>query len=284
MEKIILNNGVEMPLVGYGVFQVGPEETERCVSDALSVGYRAIDTAQAYFNEEGVGNAIRKSGIKREDIFITTKIWISNYANEKAAKSIDTSLKKLQTDYIDLILLHQNYGDCYNAYHAMENALKAGKVRAIGVSNFYFDRFTDIAENMDVKPAINQIETHVFSQQNKMMELANLYGTKLTAWGPFAEGQNGIFTHPTLVEIGKHYGKTAAQVALRFLIQRGIIVLPKSTHKDRMIQNLDIFDYTLIDDEMETIGKLDTGRPLIADFSNWETRMALQQALKKYNI
>ncbi len=281
---ITLNNGVEMPLMGYGVFQISSEETERCVSDALEVGYRHIDTAQAYQNEEGVGKAWRKSGIARDELFITTKVWISNYASKKAANSIDLSLRKLQTDYIDLLLLHQNFSDCYNAYRAMEDALRAGKVRAIGVSNFYYDRFIDIAENMNIKPAINQIETHVFSQQRKMQEVADKFGTKLTAWGPFAEGQNGIFTNTALHTIGKKYCKTAAQVALRYLVQLDIIVLPKSTHKERMVQNLDIFDFELNNDDMGEIAKLDIGHPMIVNFEDHNVRMGIQQALKHYNL
>lgn len=283
-KSLILNNGVEMPMIGYGVFQVGPEETERCVSDALEVGYRHIDTAQAYMNEEGVGNAWKKSGIARDELFITTKVWISNYAGKKAADSIDLSLKKLQTEYVDLLLLHQNFGDCYNAYRAMEDAVKAGKVRAIGVSNFYYDRFTDIVESMDIKPAINQIETHVFCQQRRMAEVCDKFGTKLTAWGPFAEGQNGIFTNPVLTAIGEKYGKTAAKVALRYLTQLDVIVIPKSTHKGRMTQNLDIFDFELSDADMAEIAKLDIGHPLIANFEDWNVRMQMQQMLKKYRV
>lgn len=283
-KTITFNNGVVIPLVGYGVYQVNPEECERCVSDSLSVGYRAIDTAQAYFNEEGVGNAWRKSGVSRDELFITTKVWISNFAGDKAAKSIDESLRKLQTEYIDLLLLHQNFGDCYNAYRAMEDAYRAGKVRAIGVSNFYYDRFVDIAENMSVKPAVNQIETHVFSQQRKMQEIAGKFDTKLTAWGPFAEGQNGLFTNPTLKKIGEHYGKSAAQVALRFLIQRNVIVIPKSTHKERMEQNFAVFDFILSDAEMSEIAKLDMGYPLIANFEDWNVRLGMQQMLKRYTV
>ena len=277
-----LNNGVEMPLIGYGVFQVDPTETERCVSDALNVGYRAIDTAQAYYNEEGVGNACRRSGIDRHELFITTKVWISNYEGKKAADSIDQSLRKLQTDYIDLLLLHQNFGDCYNAYRAMEDAQKAGKVRAIGVSNFYYDRFIDIADAMDIKPAINQIETHVFSQQKRMQDVAAKYGTKLTAWGPLAEGRNGLFTHSVLTEIGKHHDKSAVQVALRYLTQRDIVVIPKSTHKERMIQNLDTLDFELNDNEMAEIAKLDMGHPIIVNFDDNDARMGLQQMLKQF--
>lgn len=284
MENIIkLNNGVEMPLIGYGVFQVDPKECERCVTDALNVGYRSIDTAQAYFNEEGVGNAWRKSGIRREDLFLTTKVWISNYGYDKAKASIDVSLKKLQTEYIDLLLLHQCFNDYYGAYRAMEDALKEGKVRAIGVSNFYYDRFTDLAENMDIKPAVNQIETNVFSQQTEMEKVMKPFGTHLMAWGPLAEGANGFFTNPVLSEIGKKYGKSVAQVALHWLIQRDIIVIPKSIHKERMIQNLDITDFTLSDEDMKAIASLDEGHGIIVNFDDPQLRLGLQQQLKQFS-
>ena len=284
MKEIILNNGIKMPAVGYGVFQVTPAECERCVSDALSVGYRSIDTAQAYFNEEGVGNAWRKSGLKREEIFLTTKVWVSNYAGKKAADSIDVSLTKLQTDYIDLLLIHQCFGDYYNAYRAMEDALKAGKVRAIGVSNFYYDRFVDIAENMEIKPAVNQIEVNVFSQQKRMQEICSGFGTHLMAWGPLAEGANGFFTTPVLSAIGQKYGKSVAQVALRYLVQRDIIVIPKSVKKERMEQNLDILDFNLTDDDMKAIESLDLGHGIIVNFDDSEQRMNLLNVLKKFNV
>ena len=209
MEYKTLNNGVKMPMLGYGVYQVAPEECERCVLDALSVGYRAVDTAQAYGNEEGVGSALKKSGVPRGEVFLTTKVWITDAGEEKAARSIDESLRKLVTDYVDLLLIHQPFGDYYGTYRAMEKAYKAGKVRAIGVSNFYPDRFIDLANFCEVTPAVNQVETHVFQQQKVARGVAEKYGTLIQSWGPFAEGKNGIFTNETLVKIGKKYGKTA---------------------------------------------------------------------------
>lgn len=271
MEYVKLNNGIEMPILGYGVYQVTPEECERCVSDAISVGYRLIDTAQAYGNEEGVGNAIRKSSIPRKDLFITTKVWISNAGYEKAKASIEESLQKLQTDYIDLLLIHQPFNDYYGTYRAMEEANKTGKVRAIGVSNFYPDRFVDLAEFCEIKPAVNQMETHVFNQQRKLQEVMQEYGTELMAWGPFAEGRNDFFTNGTLAAIGVKYGKSVAQVALRFLIQRGIVVIPKSTHKERMIENFNIFDFSLTEREMTVIAALDNEKSLF--FSHYDPEM-----------
>ena len=263
MDTIKLNNGVEMPQLGYGVFQVSPVEAERCVADALSVGYRMIDTAQAYQNEEGVGTAIRKSGIKRENVFLVDKIWMGNYEDDAAARSIDESLRKLGTDYIDLMLLHQPFGDRYNAYRALEDALKAGKVRAIGVSNFYPDHLIDLSHFVDVVPAVNQVETHVFFQQTEARKYMDELGVAHMSWGPLAEGKNGFFSNETLATIGAAHGKTGPQVALRYLLQRGIIVIPKSTHKERMAQNLQLFDFTLTDKEMNEILKLDTGQPVI---------------------
>ena len=245
METIKLSNGVEMPVLGYGVFQVSPEECERCVSDAIEVGYRLIDTAQAYFNEEGVGNAIVKSGVPRNELFITTKVWISNAGEERAARSIDESLRKLQTDYIDLLLIHQAYGDYYGTYRAMERALEQGKVRAIGVSNFQAGRFVDLALKANVKPMVNQLETNVFSQQQDILPWLTEFGTMQMAWAPLGQGRNNLFADPVLTEIGAQYGKTPAQVALRWLTQRGIVAIPKSTHRERMEQNLDIFDFNL---------------------------------------
>lgn len=262
MQTVKLSNGVEMPILGYGVYQVTPEECERCVSDALSVGYRMIDTAQAYYNEEGVGRAVKKSGIPREELFLVTKVWISNAGYEKAKASIDESLRKLQTDYIDLLLIHQPFNDYYGTYRAMEEAYKAGKLRAIGVSNFYPDRFIDLAEFCDIKPMVNQVETHVFNQQRRPQEIMKEYGTQIMSWGPFAEGRNDFFTNPVLKAIGEKYGKSVAQTALRFLIQRDVVVIPKSTHKERMDQNLDVFDFSLSAEDMETIGKLDKGESL----------------------
>ena len=270
MEYKTLNNGVKMPMLGYGVYQVAPEECERCVLDALSVGYRAVDTAQAYGNEEGVGSALKKSGVLRSEVFLTTKVWITNAGEEKAARSIDESLRKLGTDYVDLLLIHQPFGDYYGTYRAMEKAYKAGKVRAIGVSNFYPDRFIDLANFCEVTPAVNQVETHVFQQQKVARGVAEKYGTLIQSWGPFAEGKNGIFTNETLVKIGKKYGKTAAQTALRFLLQSGVAIIPKSTHKERMAENLDILNFSLSEEDMREISALDTGKSLF--FSHYDPR------------
>lgn len=271
MQTVKLNNGVEMPQMGYGVFQVSAAECERCVSDALSVGYRMIDTAQAYHNEEGVGEAVRKSGIGRKDIFLVSKVWISNYGYGRAKASIDESLRNLQTDYIDLMLLHQPFCDRYGAYRALEEAYKEGKLRAIGVSNFYPDHFIDIASNMEIVPAVNQVETHVFDQQREAQEIMNGFGTHIMSWGPLAEGRNGFFSNEKLAEIGARYGKSVAQVALRWLIQRGVIIIPKSTHIERMKQNIDIFDFSLSDSDMAEIAGLDTGKSLFFDHHDAET-------------
>lgn len=271
MQTVKLNNSVEMPILGYGVYQVDPKECERCVSDAIDSGYRLIDTAQSYHNEEGVGAAIKKSAVKREDLFIVTKLWISNYGYEKAKKSIDDSLKKLQSDYIDLLLLHQPFGDYYGAYRAMEEAYKQGKVRAIGVSNFYPDRYVDLCNFVEVVPAVNQIETHVFNQQKTAREYMKKYGTQIMAWGPFAEGKNNMFKNETLVSIGEKYGKSSAQTALRFLVQEGIVVIPKSVKKERMEQNINIFDFKLTDDEIERIRSLDLGHSLFFSHQDPQT-------------
>lgn len=268
METIKLYNGVEMPVLGYGVYQVTPEECERCVADAISVGYRMIDTAQAYQNEEGVGNAVTKCGVPRNELFIVTKVWISNAGYEKAKASIDESLRKLRTDYIDLLLIHQPFNDYYGTYRAMEEAYRGGKVRAIGVSNFYPDRFIDIAEFSEIKPMVNQVETHVFNQQRVPQEIMKKYGCQIMSWGPFAEGRNDFFTNPQLTAIGEKYGKSVAQTALRFLIQRGVIVIPKSTHKERMVQNMDVFDFTLSDEDMNVIAGLDKAESLF--FSHYD--------------
>ena len=257
MEHIKLYNGVEMPTLGYGVFLVSPNECERCVSDALEVGYRLIDTAQAYQNEEGVGNAWRKSGIKREDLFLVTKVWISNNGEEKAAKSIDESLQKLQTEYIDLLLIHQAYGDVFGTWRAMEKAYRAGKVRAIGVSNFQAGRFFDFAHYGDVKPMVNQLQCNTLIQQVGIEPILAETDTKIMAWGPLGgQGVEGIVKSEELTAIGTKYNKSAAQVALRWLTQRGIVAIPKSTHKERIAQNIDIFDFTLTDDDMAQIGKM----------------------------
>ena len=265
MQTIKLNNGVEMPQMGYGVYQVSPQECERCVLDALSVGYRMIDTAQAYQNEEGVGNAVAKCGISREDIFIVSKIWISNFGYERAKKSIDESLRRLRSNYIDLMLLHQPFGDRYGAYRALEDAYKEGKLRAIGMSNFYPDHFIDLCANVDVVPAVNQIETHVFQQQIESRKYMDELGIAHMSWGPLAEGRNGFFTNETLISIGKKYGKTGPQVALRYLLDRGVIIIPKSSRKERMAENLNIFDFQLSQDDMDAILKLDTGKSVFFD-------------------
>lgn len=268
MKIIKLNNGVEMPQFGYGVFQVSPEECERCVSDAISVGYRSFDTAQVYQNEEGVGNAIKKSGIDRKEFFITTKIWISNFGYEKAKASIQKSLEKLQTDYIDLMLLHQPFGDYYGAYRAMEEAYKEGKIRAIGISNFYADRYLDLAHFVEVKPAVNQVETHLFHQQGELQEIMKKHDTKLMSWGPLAEGKNDFFNNPTLKQIGEKYEKSVAQVALRYLYERDIVLIPKSANKDRMAQNIDIFNFELSAEDKQTIAQMDEKKPLIFNHHN----------------
>ena len=268
MQTILLNNGVEMPILGYGLFQVPPQEAERCTRDALDVGYRLIDTAQAYGNEDGVGNAIRKSGLKREDIFIVTKVWITNAGEEKAARSIEQSLKKLQTDYVDLLLIHQAYGDVFGSWRAMEKAYQAGKTRAIGVSNFQACRFYDFASVVDVKPAVNQLQCCVLCQQNGILPEMARYDTKMMAWGPLGQGADDLLKSPVLMEIGAQYGKSAAQVALRWLIQRGIVAIPKSMHKERMESNFDIFDFTLSETDMQRIEPLnqqDTGFRNFAD-------------------
>lgn len=265
MINVTLSNGVEMPMIGYGVYQVDPAECERCVSDALRVGYRMIDTAQAYHNEEGVGAAIAKSGIPRGELFIVTKIWISNYGYEKTKASIDESLRRLRTDYIDLMLLHQPFCDRYGASRALEDAYREGKVRAIGVSNFYPDHLIDLAANVEIAPMVNQVETHVFNQQIKAQKYMKESGTQIMSWGPLAEGRNNFFTNPVLEGIGHKYGKSMAQVALRWLVQRGVIIIPKSVHVERMRQNLDILDFKLYDEDMAAIATLDTGKSLFFD-------------------
>ena len=272
MKTVKLNNGVEMPLLGFGVYQVANgAECEKAVSEAIEVGYRMFDTAQSYANEEAVGNAVKKSGIPREKFFIVTKIWISNAGEEKAAASIEDSLKKLQTDYIDLMLIHQPFGDYYGSYRAMEKAYKAGKLRAIGVSNFYPDRFVDLSHFCEIQPAINQVETHVFQQQKELKKYLDKYNTRIMAWGPFAEGKNNMFKNETLVSIGEKYKKSSAQVALRFLTQEGVIVIPKSVKKERMEQNFDIFDFELTEQELDQIRALDTGKSLFFSHQDPET-------------
>ena len=269
METVKLNNGVEMPLEGFGVFQVpDPAQCEQAVLDAISTGYRLIDTAAAYRNEEAVGKAIAKCGVPREELFITTKLWVQDASYEGAKKAIETSLQKLGLDYIDLYLLHQPMGDYIGAYRAMEEAYKAGRLRAIGVCNFYPNRLADLCETVEIKPAVNQVELHPFFQQEDALALMKEYGVQPEAWGPFAEGNHGIFTHPVLTAIGQKYGKSAAQVALRWNVQRGVTVIPKSVHRERMEQNIDIWDFQLSDGDMAEIAKLDMGRSEIVDHSD----------------
>lgn len=269
MEYVTLNNGIKMPMEGFGVFQVpDPSQCEQAVIDAIECGYRLIDTAAAYMNEEAVGAAIAKSGVPREELFITTKLWVQDASYEGTKQAVKASLKKLGTDYIDLYLIHQPLGDYVGAYRAMEEMYKEGTLKAIGVCNFYPHRLLDLCETVDVIPAVNQIELHPFFAQENAIELMKQYGITPEAWGPFAEGNHGIFTHPVLTEIGNKYGKTAAQVALRWNIQRGVVVIPKSVHKERMEQNFDVWDFTLNDSDMEKIAALDLGKSEIVDHTD----------------
>ena len=268
MDYVTLNNGVKMPQLGYGVYQVSNEECERCVLDAIEVGYRSIDTAQAYGNEEAVGSAIAKSGVPREELFLTTKVWVTNAGYDKAKASIEQSLGNLKTDYIDLLLIHQPFGDYYGTYRAMEEGYKEGYLRAIGVSNFYPDRLVDLCQFVEVTPAVNQVETHVFQQQKEARKYMDKYGVQHESWGPFAEGRKDFFTNPVLTQIGAKYGKSAAQTALRFLLQNGVVVIPKSTHRDRMEQNFDVFDFTLSAEDLSAIAALDEGESLF--FSHYD--------------
>ena len=271
MQYVTLSNGVKMPILGYGVYQVTKDECERCVLDALKVGYRAIDTAQSYFNEEEVGNAIVKSGIPREEIFLTTKVWLEHYGYEEEKKSVKESMRKLKTDYIDLVLLHQPFSDAYGAYRALEELYEAGKIRAIGISNFYVDRMVDFASFNRIKPMVNQVETHIYNQQKELKEWADKYGIQLEAWAPFGEGRGGTFDNPAIVKLAEKYGKTPAQVMLRWHIQRGIVVIPKSTHIDRMEENFNVFDFTLSDEDMDAIAGLDKAQSSF--FSHQDPKM-----------
>lgn len=268
MQYVTLSNGVKMPMLGYGVYQIPAADTERCVLDAISSGYRAIDTAQAYHNEEGVGAAIENCGVPRDELFITTKIWIYNAGYEKAKASIAESLRKLKTNYIDLVLIHQPFSDYYGTWRAMEEEYKNGTIRAIGVANFYPDRLIDLCQFAEIAPMVNQVETHVFCQQQVAHSIMQKYGVQHQSWAPFAEGRNGFFTNSVLTETGKKYNKSAAQVALRYLLQSGVAVIPKSTHKERMLQNFDIFDFELSEDDMNAIKALDTGKSLF--FSHYD--------------
>lgn len=269
MDSITLNNGVSMPLEGFGVFQIPDQEVcKKAVLDALDTGYTLIDTAAAYMNEEAVGKAIRESGRNREDLFITTKLWVQDTSYEGAKKAFQTSLDKLGLEYLDLYLIHQAMNDYYGAWRAMEELYKEGRVRAIGVCNFYPARLADLALHCDVIPAVNQVELHPFFQQTGALENMAAFGIQPEAWGPFAEGRHGIFTHPVLREIGKKYGKSAAQVALRWNVQRGVVVIPKSTHRDRMEQNISIWDFSLSQEDMDRIAALDLGHSEIIDHSD----------------
>lgn len=268
MDFITLNNGIKMPILGYGVYQVAAEECERCVLDAIEIGYRLIDTAQAYRNEENVGNAIQNSGIDRKDLFVTTKVWVTNGGYEKAKASIEDSLNKLQTDYIDLLLIHQPFNDYYGTYRAMEEAYGEGKLRAIGVSNFYPDRLIDLCKFVKIPPSVNQIETHVFNQQAEAHRIMEKYGVQHESWGPFAEGRKNFFSNPIMNAIGAKYGKSAAQTALRYLIQNNIVVIPKSVHAERMKQNFNVFDFELSQQDMADIAQLDENES--AFFSHYD--------------
>ena len=270
MEYVTLNNGIKMPKLGYGVYQTPPEETCRCVLDAIEVGYRSIDTAQAYYNEAGVGQALKESGLPREEFFLTTKVWITNAGYDQAKASIQQSMDKLGTDYLDLLLIHQPFGDYYGTYRAMEELYDQGKLRAIGVSHVGPARYLDIQHFARIKPAVNQIETHVFQQQKIAREYLKKYGCQVESWGPFAEGRKDMFTNPVLTAIGRKYGKTAAQTALRFLMQSDVVVIPKSVHKDRMQQNFDLFDFTLSAEDMAAIQALDGGESLF--FSHYDPK------------
>lgn len=271
MEYIKLSNGVEMPILGYGVYQVTKEECERCVLDALKAGYRAIDTAQSYFNEEEVGEAIVKSGVPREEIFLTTKVWVEHYGYEECRKSVEDSLKKLKTTYLDLCLLHQPFSDYYGAWRALEDLYEEGKIRAIGISNFYPDRMVDIASFSRIRPMVNQVETHPYNQQIVAKEYMDKYGVQIEAWAPFGEGRSGMFDNDILKAIGEKYNKSVAQVILRWHIQRGVVVIPKSTHYERMVENYNVFDFELTNEDMEKINGLDKKESLF--FSHYDPAM-----------
>lgn len=257
MEFVTLSNGLKMPVIGYGVYQITKDECERCVLDALRAGYRSLDTAQAYFNEEEVGTAIGKSGIPRADLFLTSKVWIEHYGYEECRKSVEESLKKLQTDYIDLMLLHQPFSDYYGAWRALEDLYKEGKLRAIGISNFYPDRMVDIASFARIRPMVNQVETHPYNQQIHAKEYMDKYGVQMEAWAPFGEGRGGLFEDTVLQAISAKYGKTTAQIMLRWHIQRKVVVIPKTTHYERMVENFNVFDFSLSAEDMRDIETLD---------------------------
>ena len=272
MEYASLSNGVKMPMEGFGVFQIPDEkECEQAVLNAIKTGYRLIDTAAAYFNETAVGNAIKSCGVSRKELFVTSKLWIQDAGYENAKKAFQTTLDKLGLDYLDLYLIHQPFGDYYGSWRAMEELYEAGKIRAIGVCNFYPDRLADLCVNAKIIPMVNQVELHPFFAQENALAVMREFGVQPQAWGPLAEGKHGIFTHPVLTKIGKKYGKTAAQVALKWNVQRGVVIIPKSTHIERMAENLDIWDFTLTDDEMAKINALDIGRSEIVDHFSAQT-------------
>lgn len=278
MQKITLNNGVEMPILGFGVFQVpDSSQCEQAVSNALEAGYRLIDTAAAYMNEEAVGAAIKKSGIPREELFITTKLWVQDQGYESAKKAFHVSLDKLGLDYLDLYLIHQPFNDYYGSWRAMEELYEEGKIRAIGVSNFYPDRLVDLILNNEVVPAVNQVENHPFFQQKDAKKVMREYGVQIQAWGPFAEAKNNIFQNELLSGIGTKYGKTVAQVILRWHIQRGVVTIPKSVHKERISENFNIWDFTLSEEDMAAITAMDSGKSEIIDHFTADTAKALNE-------
>ena len=276
MDYVTLKNGVQMPKEGFGVFQIRDlDECERVVLDAIGTGYRLIDTAESYGNESAVGKAIAKSGVNRADIFVSTKLWVTNTSYEGAKAAIDRSMENLGVDYLDLYLIHQAMGDYIGSWRAMTEAYKEGRIRAIGVCNFYPHRLADFCETVDELPAVNQVELHPFFQQESALSLMREYGVQPMAWAPFAEGKHGIFTHPVLTKIGEKYGKGAGRVALRWNMQRGVVVIPKSTHRERMEQNIDVFDFSLTDEEMREIAALDIGRSEIIDHTDPKLVQAL---------
>ncbi len=282
MHNLVLNNGVKMPVLGFGVFQIPDhKDCEKAVSEAIGVGYRLIDTAQAYHNEEAVGAAVRKSAVPRDEIFLTSKIWVSHSGESKAAASIDASLKRMHTDYIDLMLIHQPYGDYFGIYRALEKALKDGKLRAIGVSNFFADRLVDLCNFTEIKPQVNQMETHVFQQQQDLRPYLDKFKVQLEAWGPFAEAKESFFSHPVLLKIAAKNNRTVAQVGLRFLIQSGIIAIPKSCHVKRMEENINVFDFELSNADMSLIRQLDTGRSVFCDHRDPEFVQAVADLAKQ---
>lgn len=268
MEYVTLNNNIRMPMLGYGVYQISPLETQRCVLDAIAIGYRLIDTAQIYGNEEAVGNAINMCGVPRDELFLTTKIWIGNAGYEKAKRAMEESLSRMQTDYIDLMLIHQPFGDYYGTYRAMEEAYNEGWLRAIGVSNFYPDRLIDLCNFVEIPPAVNQVETHVFHQQKEAGNYMDKYHVQHEAWAPFAEGRKELFNNPVLLGIGDKYGKSAAQIALRYLIEKRIVVIPKSMNRERMKENFSVFDFQLDEDDKTKISSLDEGKSVFFSHNN----------------